>query len=277
MRNLLNFISRYYFFFLFMLLQTIAMLMVSASHQYQRSVLTQSTNQITGFFHRMHTSVSEYFALGQINLDLVKQNNLLLQQTPYSFLKTDQQVFVFRDTLYQRQYSYINAQVINNSVNRRNNFLTLNKGRRHGIEPDMGIITSLGVIGIVKNVSENFSTVISLLHGNTYISVRMQENDHLGTLLWDGEDYRQGTVLYIPTHAELNIGDTIVSSGFSTIFPPEVFVGTISGFDIKPGDNYFTVKVALAQDFNTLTYVHAVKNLMKEELDTLELNTISDR
>ncbi len=275
MRNLFKFISRYYFFFLFLALQTIAMLMVANSHQYQRAVMLRSANQVTSFFYRVQTNVHEYFALRRLNKDLAQQNNLLLHQTPFSFLKTDQQEFLVGDTLYQRRYLYVNARVINNSVNRRNNFLTLDKGRRHGIIPDMGIITSRGVIGIVNNVSENFSTVISLLHADVNISVRMKKNDHLGTLQWDGENYREATVLYIPTHVELNVGDTIVSSGFSTIFPPDVLIGTISDYIIHPGENFSTVKVALAQDFNSISYVHAVKNLFREEQDTLESMTVS--
>ncbi|MFO7977966.1 MAG: rod shape-determining protein MreC [Bacteroidales bacterium] len=275
MRNLFKFISRYYFFFLFLALQTIAMLMVANSHQYQRAVMLRSANQVTSFFHRVQTNVHEYFALRRLNKDLALQNNMLLHQTPFSFLKTDQQEFLVGDTLYQRRYLYVNARVINNSVTRRNNFLTLDKGRRHGIHPDMGIITARGVIGIVNNVSENFATVISLLHADVNISVRMKKNGHLGTLQWDGEDYRQATVLYIPTHVELNVGDTIVSSGFSTIFPPDVLIGTISNYIIHPGENFSTVQVTLAQDFNNLSYVHAVKNLFREELDSLESMTIS--
>jgi rod shape-determining protein MreC len=270
MRNLLNFFSRYHFFFLFLLLETIAILMVARNHQYQRSVVVHSANRVAALFHGMHTGVSGYFALKQVNESLAEQNNILLHQTPYSFLKTDRQVFIYRDTLYQRQYSYINARVINNSVNRRNNFLTLDKGRRHGIEPDLGVITPKGVIGIVKNVSQNFSTVISLLHRDTNISVRLKKDNHLGTLQWDGEDYRMGTLLYIPTHVDLSPGDTIVTSGFSTIFPPDIFIGTIAHFEIQPGDNYFTVQVQLGQDFNKLSHVHVVKNLFREEQEALE-------
>ena len=270
MRNLLNLFTRYHFFFLFLLLETIAIVMVARNHQYQRSVVVHSANRLSGFFHGIHTSVSEYFALKQQNELLTAQNNRMLHQTPFSYLKTDRQVFVYRDTLYQQQYSYINARVINNSVNRRNNFLTLNKGRRHGIEPDLGVITPNGVVGIVKNVSQNFSSVISFLHRDTNISVRLKKNDHLGTLQWNGEDYRVATLLYIPTHVELSPGDTVITSGFSTIFPPDILIGSISHFEIQPGDNYFTVQVELAQDFNKLTYVHVVKNLFREEQEALE-------
>lgn len=273
MRNLFKFITRYYFFFLFLALQTIAMLMVANSHQYQKAVMLRSSNQVTSFFYRIQTGVSEYFALRRLNKDMAMQNNLLLHQTPFSFLKTDQHEFQVGDTLYQRRYLYVNAKVINNSVSRRNNFMTLDKGRRHGIEPDMGVITSRGVIGIVNSVSLNFSTVISLLHADVNISVRMKKNGHMGSLQWDGEDYREATVLYIPTHVELAVGDTIVSSGFSTIFPPDVLIGTISDYRIEPGENFSTVRVALAQDFNNLSYVHVVKNLFKEELEELEVQT----
>lgn len=277
MHNLFRFLTKYYFFFMFLGLETLALLMVANSHQYQRAVLVRSTNQLAAFVHKVHTGVFDYFSLRKVNLDLIEKNNILLHHSNHSFLTTDQNVFVHEDTLYQRQYLYVNARVINSSVNRRNNFLTLDKGRKHGIEPDMGVITPLGVVGIVNHVSENFSTVLSLLHRDSNISVRMKKNDHLGTLQWDGKHFREATVLYIPNYVNLELGDTIVSSGFSTIFPAGILIGSINEFMIKPGDNYYTIRISLFQDFNNLTYVHAVKNLFRDEQNELEAISYSGR
>jgi rod shape-determining protein MreC len=244
--------------------------MVARNHQYQRAVLTNSSNLITSFFFGMHADVSEFISLRKINQDLVQQNNELLHKVDFSFYKTDIDEIEHNDSLFLQQFSYVNARIVNSSINRRNNFLTINKGRRHGIQPDMGVITANGVIGIVTNVSNNFSTVISLLHRDTRISVRMKKNDHLGTLQWDGRNYKEATVLYIPTHVDMNVGDSIITSGFSVIFPAGIHIGHISEFIARPGEDYFTARVELAQDFNNLTYVHVIKSLLRDELLELE-------
>jgi rod shape-determining protein MreC len=273
MRNLFRFIIRYYFFFLFLLLETVALLLVIQHQHYQRAWFASSANFVAGNFYRFSSSITDYFSLRRVNEQLAEENARLLQFTTESFLKTDRQVFTFRDTLYNRRFSYINAEVISNTVNRRNNYLTLNKGSRHGIKPDMGVITFNGVVGIVANVSENFSSVISFLHKDMQISARLKKNDYIGTLLWEGYHFREGTLAYIPTHVDMNPGDTLVTSGFSVIFPPDIFIGTISEVEIRRGDNFFTAKVELATDFNNLKYVQVVQDLMNEELQELEQQT----
>jgi len=274
MRNLFRFIIRYYFFFLFLLLETVAILFVIQHQHYQRAWFTSSANFVAGNFYRMSSGITDYFSLQTVNRQLAEENTRLLEFTSESFLKTDRQVFTYRDTLYSRRFSYINAEVISNTVSRRDNFLTLNKGSKHGIKPDMGVITFRGVIGIVASVSENFSSVISFLHKDMQISARLQKNDHIGTLLWEGNDYRKATLTYIPTHVELIPGDTIVTSGFSVIFPPGIFIGTISEVEIRRGDNFFTAAVELAADFNSLKYVQVVQDLMSEEQQQLEEQTL---
>jgi len=155
MRNLFNFIVKHQFFFIFLGLQVIAFTILIQNNYYHRSFFVNSANQLTGGLYNKYADVSKYFYLKEINEQLVEENKTLIRQTPYSYLKTDQQVFQYEDTIYKRQYEYVNARVINNSVNRRNNYITLDKGQTYGIEQDMGVITPKGVIGIVKDVSEN--------------------------------------------------------------------------------------------------------------------------
>lgn len=273
MRNLFRFIIRYYFFFLFLLLETVAIIFVIQHQHYQRAWFASSANYMAGNFYRMSSGITDYFSLRRVNRQLAEDNTRLMEFTSESFLKTDRQVFTFLDTLYSRRFRYINAEVISNTVSRRDNFLTLNKGSKHGIKPDMGVITFNGVVGIVANVSDNFSSVISFLHKDMQISVRLKKNDHIGTLLWEGNNYRTATLTYIPTHVELVAGDTLVTSGYSVIFPPGIFIGTISEVEIRLGDNYFTAEVELATDFNSLKFVQVVQDLMNEELQQLEVNT----
>ncbi len=273
MRNLLNFIARHHFFFLFLALQIIAFIILIQNSYYHRSFWINSVNYITGQLYHKYTDVGEYFYLKKINERLAEENQNLINQTPYSFMKTDEQIFFFRDTIYNRQYSYVSARVINNSVNRRNNYLTLNKGRLHGIEPDMGVITSQGVIGIVKNVSANFSSVLSLLHVDTRISAKIMKNGHLGTILWDAPNYRKVAMKHVPPHVEIQPGDTIITSGYSKIFPEDILIGTVSDFDIKRGESFITIQVDLLEDFNNLTYVHVVKNLYRQEQMDIEYHS----
>ena len=270
MRNIINFIKRQYFFFLFLLLQVIAFTLIFQNHYYQRSFVINSANAVSGRFYESYARITDYLRLKQINEQLAEEIAQLRHYTKNSFLVNDRQSFTFRDTTYTRQFEYINAKVINNSVFDRSNYLTLNKGSRHGIEPDMGIITSNGVIGIITNVSDNFSSAMSLLHPGVRVSTRHKKSGHLGTLLWEGYDYRNTTMLYIPPHVELNLGDTIETSGFSHLFPESVPIGSITDFHVSRGENFYSVKVNLFEDFNRLNHVSVVKNLMKEELQILE-------
>jgi len=187
-----------------------------------------------------------------------------------AYLKTDQNVFLRQDTLYQLQYTFINAQVINNTVRNRNNYITLNKGSLHGVKPDMGIITHNGVIGIITDVSNNFSSAMSLLHSDIKISAKIKRNNQMGTVVWEGNDFRTATMMFIPPHIELTRGDTIVTSGFSHIFPPDIIIGTVGYFEVREGDNFYTLKVELACDFNSLNNVQIVKNLLRDEKIEIE-------
>lgn len=270
MRNLFNFIARQYFFFLFFALETLAIVLLLQSHSYQRSFAVNSANRLSGSIYSSWDQVREYFSLRNANMNLAEENAMLNHYTQNSYLKTDQQVFLINDTLYQRQFSYINAKVISNSVRKRNNYITINKGSIHGIKPDMGVITSNGIIGIVKDVSGHFSSVLSFLHSDFQLSVKLKKNNQMGTAIWSGSSYREADLLYFPTHIQLSKGDSIVTSGYSNIFPEGVPIGYVKDFKIKPGDNFYTISMEFFQDFNSLTYVRVVNNMFREEQNELE-------
>jgi len=163
-----------------------------------------------------------------------------------------------------------------NTTNKRNNYLTLNKGSNQGIAKDMGVITSTGIVGIVKEVSANFSSVISVLHKETKISAKVKKNGHLGTVIWTGGDYSNGELIDIPTHVKPVIGDTIITSGYSTSFPEGIMIGTISDFKIVKGDNFYTITIKFSTDFNNISYAYVIRNIMKDELDKLNKNQTDD-
>lgn len=274
MRNLLNFIYRYQFYFLFLVLGTAGLLLTMANQQYHQTFFINSANTVTGNLLRTYSNFTSYIALKQKNQQLAEALAHLMNTYQGSYLITDKKTFVSDDTLVVKRFEYMHAGLINNSINRRNNYITLNKGARHGVQPDMGLITPEGVAGIITHVSNNFSVAMSLLHSDMMLSVKLSENNHLGTLIWEGYNYKQASMTYIPPHLQLQKGDTIVTSGFSSVFPENVFIGTINDWEVKRGETFITAQVDLALDFNKLTHVFIVKNLLKEEQDMLEAEII---
>ncbi len=272
MRYLLTFLWKHYFFLLFVLLETVSLFIIVENNYYQRRVIVNSTNDFTGNILNAFADITEYISLKQANEILAEENTMFHSVSQESFIKTDTSEFFIDDKLYRQQYVYVAAKVISNSTNKRNNYLKLNMGKNHGIENDMGVLASNGIVGQVIEVSPNFCSVMSVLNKYSRISARIKKNNQIGTLIWDGKDYRNGTLTDIPSHAKMQKGDTIVTSGFSHIFPEGRLIGTVEDFEIKKGDNFFTVNVKFSKDYNKSYYVYIVKNLMKEEL--IELNNL---
>ncbi len=274
MRNLFRFIYRHNFFFLFLLLEALAIALTASYQHYHQSFFFNSANILTGRVYTVADNLGSYLSLRQENKLLAEENTHLLNMVKDNFLITDQDEFVKEDSLYRRRYHYMNARVINNSVNRRNNYFTLDKGRAQGIGPDMGVITTRGIAGLIVTASENFSVGMSLLHTDFQLSVMIKKDGNIGSLRWEGGNYRQAHMSYIPPHIELNRGDTVVTSGFSTIFPEGILIGTISDWEIRRGETFYTATVDLALDYNTLAEVYIVSNLLREEQQELEGSVI---
>jgi rod shape-determining protein MreC len=270
MRNLILFIWKYYFYFTFFLLEIFCFYLVINNNYYQRASFISSSNSVAANILGAQKSIENYFDLKKQNEILTKENALLRTHSFVSFSKTVNDLFVVNDTVYRQKYTYTSCKVVNNSTNRRNNFLTLNKGSNHGIEHDMAVITSTGVVGIVKDVSPNFCTVMSLLHSKTVISSKIKRNGFFGPLSWDGESANYATLNDIPTHVHLAKGDTIVTSAYSLSFPENIMVGTIESYERKPDEFFYTVKIKLSTDFKKLSFVYVVNNIQKEEQKELE-------
>ncbi len=270
MRPLWLFLMKYYIFFLFLILEGFAVTMYINNTYYQRAVVVKATNQFTGFFFGMRSGVTQYFALKTINEQLAMQNASLLDHQEGSFIKTDNKVFVQNDTLYRQQYQYITAKVVENTVNRDANYLTLNKGARHGIKKEMAVICPGGVVGIVSEVSENFSSVMSLLHPKTRISAKLKRTDYVGTIAWEGGKSTVCKLKDVPTHVKLRAGDTVITSGYSVMFPEGIMIGCVRSYDVGKGNDFYDIEVNLSTDFNNIRYVYIINNLMKDELEQLQ-------
>ncbi|HPT14202.1 MAG TPA: rod shape-determining protein MreC [Bacteroidales bacterium] len=273
MRNILAFIVRFHFLLLFILLEVVALAMLVNSTYFQQSAILNTGNAITGKFYTSASNITGYLKLRRTNELLSIENAILRQGSDISFLKSDTNTFWKNDTLYRQQYNYIVARVIHNTVGKRNNYIMLDKGRRFGVEKDMAVITPNGVAGTVVSVSENFAWVMSVLNKHTRISARIRKNDQMGTVVWNGVNPSVGTLNDIPAHVKLSRGDTIVTSGFSNIFPAGLMMGTINDFRVEQGEHFYIIPFSFSVDFNSLDYVYIVRNLMKDEQEELKKTT----
>lgn len=270
MRNLLKFIVRYYFVLLFLAIESFSLFLLIQYNYYQRSTFINSANRISGNIYTKVSVVTDYFSLSNANEELSAQNMLLLNRNKSAYKSNNVKLVEIYDSIYSQQYEYRIAKIINNSINKQNNYLTLNKGSKHGIKPEMAVVGPKGVVGIIRHVSRNFSTVIPILNSNLRISGRFKKNNYFGSVRWDGKNYREVSLTDIPNHVAINIGDTIITSGFSTIFPEGIKIGIVSGVEEKVSGNFHNLTINLSEDFKNLSYVYVIENLLKEELTELE-------
>ena len=270
MRPLWLFLVRNYFVFLFALLEGIAITLFVNNSYYQRAIVVQGTNEVTGFFNSVKYSVTQYFGLKAINDQLTRENAQLRTQQQGSFICTDDSVFTHHDTTYRLQYKYIAAKVLSNTTGKSSNYIMLNKGANHGIQKEMAVICPNGVVGVVNEVSPNFSSVVSLLHPQTKISAKLKRLDYVGTIVWNGNSPFEGNLKDVPIHVKVKVGDTIVTSGYSLLFPEGILIGTVKSFKIGTSNDFYEITVKLSTDFNNLKYVYIISNLMRDEMEALE-------
>jgi len=270
MRNIFDFVWKNYFFFLFLILQVFCFTLIIQNNNYHKAAFINKTNDFFGAITQRVDNIYAYFSLKETNLKLAEENARLHTESFKSFRTTDKKIFEVNDTIYRQKYNYIEAKVINNSTNKRKNYITLDKGKRHGIRKDMGVIASDGIVGIVTGVSTNFSTVMPVVNINTKISAKIRHNNHIGSLVWGGTDYRKAYLEDIPLHVVFEAGDTIVTSGFSAIFPEGIFAGTIIESSYDGSESFYKISIELAVDFNKLSHVYVVDNIMKAEQLLLE-------
>ncbi len=275
MKTLVLFIWKHSFFFLFLLLEGAAALLIVSNNNYQRSSFINASNGFTASILSLSNTTTHYIGLIKVNEDLANENAHLRSLLPQSYMKFDTTQYEAIDSVHQQLYHYQHAEIISNSFQKRNNYLILNKGEKEHIKPMMGVITSNGIVGIVKDVSRNFCTVISVLHSKSALDVKVKNNGYTGTLVWQGGDYTIGNVQNIPSHVHINKGDTILTSGNSSIFPEGILVGTIQDFSLNPGANFYNIDLKFSVNYNKVKYVYIVDNVVKQELIELK-NTMDD-
>jgi rod shape-determining protein MreC len=268
MRSLLRFIINNQYVLLFLLLEIIAGILVVRNNKYPQTRYINWAQTINGYFSEKKDNLVQYFSLKEVNIKLASENTRLLNE--FERFKKDPTYKPFSPIdSSKRKFEYILAKVVNNSINKQYNYITINKGSKDGIEPDMAVIAPDGIVGVVESVSENFSIVMSLLNRNIKISAKFKKNNFFGPFEWGGFSYRKGYITDIPLHVQIQKGDTVVTSGFSALFPDGLQVGYVSSYGVS-GGNFYKVEIDLSCDFKNLSYVNVIKNYKKDEQVILE-------
>lgn len=270
MWNLIRFFAKNSPFFTWLFLVIISIVLLCQTNPYHRSVWFGSANVLIGSIYDAHSNVTGYFGLREINEDLLARTGELEAEN----LLLRQQLQTYRDQMAleadsAKQYDYMIAHVVGNSITQAENYITLDKGSRHGVQQDQGVADHNGVIGIVSKVSENYSLVISVLNPKLRLSVMIKNTESMGSLVWDGANSRYALLEDLPRNVKYESGDTIVTTGFTSSFPKNVPVGrVVDTYD--NGGSFLTLKVELFTDFDRLNDVHVVINYDQEEQTEVE-------
>lgn len=273
MRELFRFLLRYNAFFLFVLLEVLAGLLIVQNKAFHRSRFLNSANVVTGSVYENYTGFTSYMNLKQVNDSLLSENARLREQLSNAYTDEGIRKYVIYDSLspdFRQVFEYIEAKIISNTTNSSTNYFFIDKGKIHGVEKEMGVITNNGVAGIITDVSSHYAVAMSLLHQNTSISARLDLQGANGQLIWDGQDIGKAKLVDIPKSTRINIGDPIVTNGYSYIFPEDIPIGTVEDFKQIAGTNFVEVDVKLHTDFNSMSYVYVVDFLRKIEIFELE-------
>ncbi len=263
MRNLINFIIKYAYTLVFILLETICFAFVFTGNGYQRASFFNSSNRLSASIEEKWSNITNFTKLKQVN-DSLAIENLKLRNNLERYRRDE------IPSIDRSGYEYISAKVVSASVNRNQNYITINKGKLHGVEPEMGVIGADGIVGIVVSVSEKYSTVLPVINPDSRISVKLEKNNYFGSLIWNGNRINQAILSEIPGYIDLKEGDRIVSSGYSAIFPDGVPVGKVKSFVKDPSTDFYEITINLFTDFNNLNYVYVIKNLnIKEQREMM--------
>ena len=274
MRNLLNFLLKYNHWFLFLLLEGISFAILFRFNHYQGSAFFTSANQMAGVVHEATNTVTSYFYLKSINDALVQKNvelQMQVEELRRAWVQATQDTVAFERMKQEALdgYQILEAKVINNSLTYADNYITLNKGENHGIRPEMGVVDGNGVVGIVYLTSPNYSIVIPVLNSKSSISCKIRKSDYFGFLKWDGGSSRYAVVKDMPRHSLFSLGDTVVTSGHSAVFPAGIPVGTVEEITDSDDGLSYLLTVKLFADFGRLNNVRVISE--KGHLELLEL------
>ena len=272
MRNLIRIIIKYHFFLLFLIFEAFALFLSIKHSNVKTQAFITSANTVSGFFNKQFSGISNYFSLNKTNKKLLQEN----EEMQNKLSKINSLIEKSSSEIKDSKFTYQMAEIIKNSISRTNNFLTIDKGYKDGIKQDMAVISSDGIIGITAKVSKYFTTVISILNSKLKISGKLNRTNYYGSVYWEAGDHRYVILSEIPNHVEVNIGDKVVTSGYSAIFPEGIPIGVVYKISDVKENNFLKIQVKLNPDFKNLRYIYIVENSKRDEQLELENETIED-
>lgn len=272
MRNLIEFLVRNHAILLFIFLESIAIRLIVTYNDHQKSTYISSSSKVSGWIFEFKEQTVGFFDLKDQNNRLLFENKQLREKLFDLKLVSEENLAnkTVNDSVSHQRYHLITATVISNSTSLINNYITLNKGRKDGIVLHSGVIDDFGIIGVINNVSDDYSTAISILNPNLSLSASVKSNGFFGNLSWDGKNSLLMNLDAIPKHAEVNVGDEVITNGYSTKFPKDITIGKVESFKIEDGSNFYSIKVRLNNEFGNLDYVYVVKDLDRILIDSLK-------
>lgn len=270
MRILFLIINRSKILLLFIVLEIIAFSLIFNQRSFQRATFLNATNAFSGEIYSQYNQLTSYLNLRVENENLVAENirlqNLLDRSQIFQSFGAD----TINDSTYSTRFTTIEAKVIASSWNKVNNYLTIDKGRKSGVVANMGVAGPNGAVGIVRNVSSNFASVLPLINPGITLSGKFKNNDYFGPVTWDGQNYQQAYIGDIPRYAEIKNGDTLVTDSRSLVFPEGILIGTVIGQEKQDDQNFLRLTIKLSTDFSKLENLYIIKDKLKVELDSLK-------
>lgn len=270
MRNLLNFLLKYNNIIVFLILEGIAFYWLTNGNTYHNSRMVKTIQGITRGMEERITNAKNYLSLREVNLGLAEENSNLKNRIEQLSNPENKGFESVIDSAAGQQYMFTAARVINNSVNKQKNYITLSKGSLQGVVPDMAVTDGSNVVGMVVGSSGNFSVAISLLNIDFRLSARLKSTGHFGSLTWEGRNPRFAVLNEIPQHIPVSPGDTVETTAFSAVFPEGVGIGRVSEIK-KSGSDFYKITVELFADFRQIQHVNVIGNLLRKEQLELEL------
>ncbi|MCC5945402.1 MAG: rod shape-determining protein MreC [Bernardetiaceae bacterium] len=266
MRLLIDILLRYRNFIIFLMLEGLCLVLIISYSRYQRVAFLSSASWVSTLVLDFQASTTSYFNLREINNQLMEENARL--QAKISNEKAV--IAAFEDSTLSKQYDLLPASVVKNSIFLTQNFITIDKGKKHGLHKNMGVITSQGVVGKIETCAENYAIVRSLLNVNYSVSAMISRNRELATVRWDGKSSQYAPVLEVQNHIDVRKGDSVVTSSYNAVFPPEILIGTVESVERSKNQTFSKIRLKLSTDYSRLHFVYVIQNNKYEERKALE-------
>lgn len=272
MKEIIKLILKYHFTIIFVLLEAISFSLIVQHNNYQRTVFSGHTASFFCYVSSLSSGLGDYIALKGINERLVAENtelNNTIENLKYTLSYLEKDSISIDSAMLLPGYRFQSARMVNSNFNKTKNYITIDKGTNDGITKEMAVCSVEGVVGVIQDVSWHYAVVLPLINTNSRVSAKLKKNGYYGSLQWDGDDYRYSYLNDIPFHVDVQQGDTIVTSGFSSIFPEGEVLGFVETVN-KETANFLSIKIKLATDFKKISDVYVITNLKKSEKLQLE-------